>query len=139
VGEKDDVDYSNSVYVIFDQFEKESAEPIIKAISAKGKNVLKPIFEGEQQSIINHHRTCLINCDSVLVIYHNENPKWVLSKVNDMRKAPGFGRVKSFKSKAIYANQQDSEIEKNKAIIDIIIGKGNFAIEDLDQFLSKLN
>ena len=56
-----------------------------------------------------------------------------------MRKAPGFGRVKSFKSKAIYANQQDSEIEKNKAIIDIIIGKGNFAIEDLDQFLSKLN
>jgi len=139
VEEKDDIDYSNSVYVIFDQFEKESAEPIIKAISAKGKNVLKPVFEGEQLSIINHHRTCLINCDSVLVIYHNENPKWVLSKVNDMRKSPGFGRVKSFKSKAIYVNQQDAEIEKNRSNIDIITGKGNFAIEDLDQFLSKVN
>jgi len=139
VEDKDDVDYDNSVYVIFDQFEKKSAEPIINAISAKGKNVLKPVFEGEQLSIINHHRKCLINCDSVLVIYHNENPKWVLSKVNDMRKSPGFGRVKPFKSKAIYVNQQDAEIEKNKSNIDIIIGKGNFEIEELDQFLSIVN
>ena len=139
VEEKEEVDYTNSVYVVFDQFEKDAAKPIVDAIAAKGKKVLEPIFEGEQIQIINHHRNCLVNCDSLLVVYHNNNPKWALSKVNDMRKSPGFGRVKKFKSKAIYLNKQDTEIEKSSAIIDIITGNGGFNTKDLDQFLSKLN
>ncbi|MBL4654050.1 MAG: hypothetical protein JKY53_14480 [Flavobacteriales bacterium] len=139
VEEKEEIDYTNSVYVIFDQFEKDSAKPIVDAISASGKKVLEPIFEGEQIEIINHHRNCLVNCDSLLVVYHNNNPKWALSKVNDMRKSPGFGRIKRFKSKAIYLDRQDTEVEKSNEIIDIITSSGQFSTKDLDGFLSKLN
>ncbi len=136
--QEDKVDYTNSVYLIYDQFEFEKAQPIINHLKASEKTVLVPKFEGEQLDIINHHRKCLINCDSVLVVYHNNNPKWALSKVNDMRKSPGFGRTKPFISKAIYLDKPDENISQNKAVVDIIIGNGNFSPSDLNGFLSKL-
>ncbi|MCK4745508.1 MAG: hypothetical protein KAT15_00655, partial [Bacteroidales bacterium] len=46
-------------------------------------------------------------CDSAVVYYGNPNRPWLRSKVMDLLKAPGLGRVHSLEARQILAGKKD--------------------------------
>lgn len=64
-------------------------------------------IDQDQLALIKYHQGKLKNCDGV-VIFNHGNKEWLSRKLSDLLKAPGWGRKKQFKYKAVIGNDNDS-------------------------------
>ncbi|WKZ60902.1 MAG: hypothetical protein QY309_05320 [Cyclobacteriaceae bacterium] len=90
-----------SVYLVHDRVDHQEVKPIIEAIEKNGYKVLMPAFEGELLDLRQKHINNLRNFDTAIIYKGKVNDQWVRMKVLDLLKAPGFGRKKPIKGKAV--------------------------------------
>ncbi len=93
-----------SVYLVHDRVDHQEVKPIIEAIERNGYKVLMPAFEGELLDLRQRHINNLRNFDTAIIYKGKVNDQWVRMKVLDLLKAPGFGRKKPIKGKAVLTN-----------------------------------
>ena len=91
-----------SIYLVHDRIDKAEVKPIIEAIEKNGYQVLIPQFEGELLNVRQKHIDNLRNFDAAIIYKGKVNDQWVRMKVLDLLKAPGFGRKKPIKGKAVF-------------------------------------
>jgi hypothetical protein len=91
-----------SIYLVHDRIDHQDVKPIIEAIERNGYKVLMPEFEGELLDLRQKHIDNLRNFDAAIIYKGKVNEQWVRMKVLDLLKAPGFGRKKPIKGKALF-------------------------------------
>jgi hypothetical protein len=91
-----------SIYVVHDRVDGQEVKPIIEALTKRGYQVLTPEFDGELLELRQKHIENLRNFDAAIIYKGKVNEQWVRMKVLDLLKAPGFGRKKPIKGKAVY-------------------------------------
>lgn len=90
-----------SVYVVHDKIDHQEVKPLIDVLEKNGYNVLTPSFDGELLDLRQRHIDNLRNFDTAIIYKGKVNDQWVRMKVLDLLKAPGFGRKKPIKGKAV--------------------------------------
>lgn len=93
---------AKSIYLVHDRVDHQDVKPIIDAIEKSGYKVLMPDFEGELLNVRQKHIDNLRNFDAAIIFRGKVNEQWVRMKVLDLLKAPGFGRKKPIKGKAVF-------------------------------------
>lgn len=128
------------IYLICDKPNIPSIEPIQKCLEKRGFRVVIPTYEGDLVDLRYIHQENLRRCDASLIYCGDSSMEWVNAKLQDLLKAPGFGRQKPIVAKALYVNDK-SEINEQKAIQNkaLILGGDDFFKEsELEPFLNKL-
>lgn len=92
-----------SIYLVHDRIDHQEVKPLIEAIEKNGYQVLIPGFDGELLDLRQKHIDNLRNFDAAIIYKGKVNDQWVRMKVLDLLKAPGFGRKKPIKGKAVFA------------------------------------
>jgi hypothetical protein len=131
--------YENSVYLICEQNHVDEIEAITKILNNKGCNVLNVDFNRQPDTILATHNEYLNKASSVIICDFNCPEQWMNSKLKDLLKAPGNGRIMPFQSKAI-ATKQVSKYTKLKENNDYILFDANQISEKtFEPFLKKIN
>jgi hypothetical protein len=114
-------DSSKIIYLILDKEDLEEGQVMAKALKKKGFRVVQPIFEGELVDVRYIHQENLKRCDAAIIYFGNTSEAWIRTKLQDLMKSPGFGRVKKMIAKAIYFRDKkriDSNyLKKNNTMI----------------------
>ena len=130
----------NSIYLIFDRKDHDTSETVRKFLTDHGFDVLVPVFDGDFFELENLHKTHLISCDACMVIAKKANKNWLNTKLKDIDKIHGFGRLRPIKAKAVYlasgsGHDQMLLNEKNGTII--INHEGQITDQVMEPFLNK--
>lgn len=129
-----------SVYLIFDKKDENEINDIVNAFNSKNISVILSNFKGKQIELLKFHRESLMHSDSVF-LYANKNLNWLNSKLNDVTKAPGFGKHFPFEAKAVYIKNSSVPQDKISNLGDIIVFNGdasNKTPTDLGPFIDKI-
>lgn len=128
-----------SVYLVHDKIDDEAVRPFKEVIEKSGFKVLQPAFEGELLDVRRQHIDNLRNFDGAIIFKGKVNDQWVRMKVLDLLKAPGFGRKKPIKAKAILSAAQTSLDGFKNQNLTLISGDTHRSIENLKSFLQDIN
>jgi hypothetical protein len=130
-----------TIYVLHDKIDTKAVKPIKEFIEKAGYTVLVPTFEGELLELRRNHINNLRSFDAAVIFQGEVNNQWVRMKLLDLLKAPGFGRRKAIKGKAIISNRKDKlDITAYKNYnVTLISGDDKVTINSLKGFLAELN
>ena len=92
------------VYLIYERNNEEEIELINKWFENNGFEILKPSYYEDKINLMQLHRDNLLNSDAVVIYFNSTNKDWLKTKLQDLIKAPGYGRLEPFKAKALYLN-----------------------------------
>ncbi len=92
---------THTVYVVHDKVDQDEVQPVIETLKQKGYTVLTPAFDGELMRVRASHINNLRSFDAAIIYKGKVNEQWVRMKVLDLLKAPGLGRSKPIKGKAV--------------------------------------
>lgn len=129
-----------NIYVLYDKTDEKEVAPVKKLVETSGFNVLLPSFKGELLDLRQHHIANLRDFDAAIIFQSNVNDQWVRMKLLDLLKAPGFGRRKPIKGKAIFSkkeNKMDLTAYKNHNIM-VIDGTQKDAMDSIKVFLEEI-
>jgi len=130
----------SSVYILHDKVDEKEVEEIRKTIEKSGYKVLTPTFDGELLTLRHHHITNLRDLDAAVIYQGKVNDQWVRMKLLDLLKAPGFGRMKPIKGKAIVSSKDEvmdlSSYQNHD--ITVINGEKKKALISLQSFLDEI-
>ena len=136
---EDSNDSIQKVYLIHDQVDKSSVQPVREEIEKMGYAVLEPSFEGELLDLREGHIQNLRKLDFALIYQGNVNDQWVRMKLLDLLKAPGFGRNKPILNKGVLIGKYskgDFEKYNDDKQVEILHESGdNPPVDDLQKFL----
>ncbi len=128
----------NLIYLICNKDDAEASQPLAKYLEQEGYEVMTSGYQGDLVDMRYLHQENLRKCDASIIYCGDSNKEWIRSKIQDIMKAPGFGRRKPIKAKAIYV-QGEKEIESNLKDQAMVITSGNvFNPDSLKPFLDKL-
>ena len=91
-----------SIYLLFDVLDKEDAEVYVEYLKKRGYAVLTPIFDEDIKVVRKRHSSNLKSCDIAIVLSRKSHANWIIMKIMDILKAPGLGRDKKIKGKAVF-------------------------------------
>ena len=140
--EKAEEDPSQLIYLIHDKRDGADTKELEKYLVGKGFKVVSSTYEGDLVDLRYVHQENLRRCDASIIYYGSSTIDWIKTKLQDLLKAPGFGRIKPLKAKAVYIKGDKegvdvNQFEKNNAMI---LGKnGSFDPDHLRPFLTKLS
>ena len=127
------------VYVIFDRTDRDKIKPIIEYLTKKGLHVVTSLYDGDLIDLRYLHQENLRRCDATFIYFGGSSIEWIKTKLQDILKAPGFGRVKSMRVNAVYLEDKSKFEENNIKTNDaMILGDGDFTPDSLEPFLTKL-
>lgn len=128
------------VYLVCDQQDLESVKLLDDCLFDQGFEVMLPLFQGSETQRRELHKECLCLCDAVLIYYDNANEYWMHSKLNDLRKAPGYGRTIPIKRRAIFVvGEKTGHKERFRTReAELIKHFGSFSPDVLSSFISQL-
>lgn len=128
-----------SVYMICDRNDLQKIEPIKKTIFEHGFEPLIIDYGSGKYNLIHEHKQHLVECDGVIVYYGNRNEKWLMSKLKDLLKSPGFGRQKPIPGKAVLKDP-GSKVPDIQGLGDLLVidHNGEPAKALLQPFFDKL-
>jgi len=133
-------DYSGkAIYLVHDRIDHLEVKPFKEIIEKSGFKVLMPEFEGDLLELRKNHIDNLRKFDGAIIFKGKVNDQWVRMKVLDLLKAPGFGRKKPIRGKAIITETSPtSTLESFKSHnMTLIAGDHNKSIESLKVFLEE--
>ncbi|MEQ9401944.1 MAG: DUF4062 domain-containing protein [Cyclobacteriaceae bacterium] len=137
--EKED-DETKIIYLIADKRDVDSTGDMQKYLQKEGFNVVSPSYEGDLVDLRYIHQENLRRCDASIIYFGESSEDWIKTKLQDLLKAPGFGRNKPLMAKAVYFNGtkevDTAHYEKNNAMV--LGNDGNFAPAHLKPFLTKM-
>ena len=133
-------DSSKIIYLILDKEDFEEGQSVAKVLKKKGYRVVQPIFEGALVDVRYIHQENLKRCDAAIIYFGNTSEAWIKTKLQDLMKSPGFGRVKKMLAKAVYftgENKMDGNyLKKNNTMI--LGDQTSFKLLHLKPFLTLL-
>lgn len=133
-------DNSEIIYLITDKGDLKHSEPLQEYLKGEGFRVVSPSYEGDLIDIRYIHQENLRRCDASIIYFGEATEEWIKTKLKDLLKAPGFGRNKPMKAKAVYlGGNKDVDLgiyKKNNALI--LGNNGVFKPDDLSPFLDRL-
>ncbi|MEL7001685.1 MAG: hypothetical protein AAFN93_03010 [Bacteroidota bacterium] len=130
-----------AVYLIHNPIDEKEVAPIKKFIQKSGYEVLIPAFEGELLELRQRHVFNLRHFDIAIIYQGQVNNEWVRMKLLDLFKAPGFGRKKAIKGKAIITQVEekiDLSVYENYNV-KMIEANQKGSLDDLKEFLEETN
>ena len=128
----------NLIYLICNKEDVKASQPLHKYLQGEGYEVMTSVFDGDLVDLRYLHQENLRRCDASIIYYGNANQEWIRSKVQDVMKAPGFGRKKPIKAKAIFM-EGEKDIQSTYKDQAMILSTGNgFQPDSLKPFLDKL-
>lgn len=108
------------LYLMFEKKDSEKAEEIIKRFKSKGVEVLTQDNSKQSNNIVSQHYENLSKASTIIVI-DSKNPFWLKSKIKDLMKAPGFGRIKPLESQIVLTdNPEQLDFISNNSGIEIL-------------------
>jgi len=128
-----------SVYLVHDRIDQNEVKPLAEVIEKSGYKVLLPEFEGELLDLRKKHIDNLRSFDAAIIYKGKVNEQWVRMKVLDLLKAPGFGRKKPIKGKAIYAGNGspiNAESFRSQNVV-VFAGENTASLENVKSFLKE--
>ncbi|MCG8409895.1 MAG: hypothetical protein MI739_01255 [Bacteroidales bacterium] len=128
---------NSSIYIISDDSEAKELKTLKKLLNEQNIDVIEIQQNKNKIELINLHQRNLAYCDGVIISYSSKNEQWLKSKLRDIVKSPGVGRIKPFLLKAIFTKSAD-EIEKNLKMDDLMILNSK-NVSYLNQLLDKIN
>ena len=128
-----------SIYLVHDKIDDMEVAPFKELLEKSGFKVLMPAFEGELLEVRKQHINNLRNFDGAIIFKGKVNDQWVRMKVLDLLKAPGFGRNKPIKAKALLASGNPNLDNYKNQNLTIISGDKARSIENLKNFLQEFN
>ena len=133
-------DKSKIIYLIADRRDVDATTEIQDYLKNKGFSVVSPSYEGDLVDLRYIHQENLRRCDASIIFFGDSTEEWIRTKLQDLLKAPGFGRIKPLMAKAVYfrdSKEVDTEhYKKNNAMV--LGNNGNFAPDHLTPFLTKM-
>lgn len=127
------------VYVMFDRLDRDKVKPILEYMTKKGLHVVTSLYDGDLIDLRYLHQENLRRCDGTFIYYGGSSKEWIKTKLQDILKAPGFGRVKSMRVNAVYLEDKSKFDENNIKTNDaMILGDGDFKPDSIESFLTKL-
>lgn len=90
------------IYLLCDEKDLKDMKPIDDCLYIGGFEVIKPFFEGKVSERTKMHKDYLSLCDAMMIYYNRANEYWLHTKLNDLRKAPGYRNKKPLKACAIF-------------------------------------
>jgi Domain of unknown function (DUF4062) len=119
----DAADGSLKLYVLHDVSDKDAVRDLRKLLKGKqiagnALTVILPAFEGEAVELRELQRQKLKECDAVIVYWGNSSQAWVDANLNEIRKAPGFGRTQKFNAKHLVMLAGNKSSPKNDWVLD---------------------
>ncbi|MGL1889163.1 MAG: hypothetical protein OCD76_21800 [Reichenbachiella sp.] len=132
-------DEGNIIYLICDQLDMDSSKPMFDYLTEKGYNVVTSLFEGNLMDLRYLHQENLRRCDALLIYFGKSSENWIRTKLQDLLKAPGFGRTKPMKASAIFAEDKSKIGNQNIQMTKTMVLEGQkFEPASLAPFLAKL-
>jgi hypothetical protein len=128
-----------SIYLVHDKIDDNEVKPFKEILEKSGFKVLIPAFEGELLEVRKQHIDNLRNFDGAIIFKGKVNDQWVRMKVLDLLKAPGFGRKKPIKAKALLASGSPNLDNFKNQNLTIISGDPQRSMENLKNFLQEFN
>lgn len=99
----------SNVFVIYENAVSESIKPLLDWLDKQNLSYCHPMFNAGPEETMPYYRKMLASCNSVLVFYTGENKIWLKTKVNDILKAPGYGRNEPFQSRILFTPENANE------------------------------
>ena len=126
LGQSTEEKYDNlKVYLICEEEEEqETVKKYKEHLEQNGLYVLEFASVLKEQNNVTQHKKSLIDADAVIIYQGKSTKSWLISKVHDLIKAPGFGKQKKFLSVGIISNESlDDELVKFLPETEIIQAK----------------
>lgn len=139
--EQTEEEESKMIYLIADKRDIKSIDQLQDYLKRKGFNVVSPSYEGDLVDLRYIHQENLRRCDASIIYYGDATAEWINTKLQDLLKAPGFGRDKPMEAKAVYFNgKKNVDLEHFKRNNAMILGNngGDFTPKYLKPFLTKM-
>ena len=131
----DQITGGKTIYLVHDKVDQGQVLPLVDIIQKSGFDVVFPAFEGDLMEVRKKHIENLRNFDAAIIYKGKVNDQWVRMKVLDLLKAPGFGRNKPIRGKAIVSESSlDSYKNQN---VTLISGDSNKSVESVKIFLQE--
>jgi predicted ArsR family transcriptional regulator len=128
--------HGKTIYLLHDRVDQNEVKPYLELLEKNGFDVIQPAFTGELLDVRKHHINNLRNLDGAIIFKGKVNDQWVRMKVLDLLKAPGFGRNKPIKAKALMADNATLANYKDQNLT-LISAKESNAMENLKSFLAE--
>lgn len=137
---KDDKSGRKKIYLVCDQRDHAVADEVKVFLTNQGCEVLETDFKVNNVELRHIHQDYLTFCDGVIVLLKSGTRQWLISKLLDVLKAPGFGRKMPLKSRFILSFNPDQDYKKEAEQFNIpLLNSGKkFNSEVLFPILSKL-
>jgi Domain of unknown function (DUF4062) len=128
-----------TIYLLHDRVDQNEVKPYLEMMQKSGFEVIQPAFSGDLLDVRKNHINNLRTLDGAVIFKGKVNDQWVQMKVLDLLKAPGFGRNKPIKAKALISS--DSAVLNNykDQNLTLISTKGPDSMETLKTFLAEFN
>ncbi|MGK7389457.1 MAG: DUF4062 domain-containing protein [Candidatus Cyclobacteriaceae bacterium M2_1C_046] len=128
-----------TVYLLHDKVDKKEAQHLISHIKKAGYQVLIPGFEGELLDLRQIHINNLQRFDAAIIYQNKVNDQWVHMKLLDLLKAPGFGRSKPIKGRAVFTEKEPKYLQSySPDNVVLVNGEKENILNSLDEFLKNL-
>ena len=124
-----------TIYLMHDKVDHQEVLPLVDVIQKSGFEVVFPAFEGDLMEVRKKHIENLKNFDAAIIYKGKVNDQWVRMKVLDLLKAPGFGRNKPIRGKAI-VSETSLDNYKNQNVT-LISGDSRKSAESVKMFLQE--
>lgn len=138
---KKEGDKSKMIYLIADKRDVKEIDTLQDYLKKQGFIVVAPSYEGDLVDLRYIHQENLRRCDASIIYFGDASEDWIKTKLQDLLKAPGFGREKPLQAKAVYFNgKKDVDLEHYKKNNAMVLGNngGEFTPDHLKPFLTKI-
>jgi len=136
-GEEVQKDKKKLVYLIHDKRDEEAIQPVSEFIASKGFRTERISYDDGSPNLINKHKELLMQCDAALVYYQSGSRTWLMSKLSDLLKAPGLGRVSPMLARGILIAGPDTA-DNMSFPKDTLVMRGKDLLGQLDHFIEKM-
>ena len=129
------------VYLITDKQDLTDSRTLIDLLQKQGYQVYDSEFEGDLITLRRGHEEKLRRCDGSIIYFGKAKNEWMRTKLQDILKAPGFGRRKPMRAKAVYyghgsTTEQAPMLNSNT----LLLGKGQPpTLDALKPFIDQMN
>ena len=111
------------VYLMYDTCDKDTGTQVAGGLIDTGLQVAALSNEGTPSELRFEHQEYLRTCDAAFIILNRANSQWFGAKLQDVFKAPAFGRAKPLKFKAVISYRHlEFDLGEIKEFISILDG-----------------
>ncbi len=116
--------FNRKVYIIHENGDDNNLNIIYNILNDSNIDIIKSDFKDQDTGIITIHKQNLVDADAILIYQGKSNKEWLYSKIQDVIKAPGYGKEKPYKTIGMITKEK---IDDNmvKFLHNVIIHKSD--------------